>query len=164
MTGKLDITAQGECEIVIKRMFEAPPQLVFEAHTVPALLKRWLTGPEGWSLSRCEVDLRVGGAFRYEWSHADGRAIGMGGTYREVEPPLRLVATELFDEDWTGGETINSLTFEAVGEHCRLTTIVRYASAAARDGALRSNMEAGMAVSYVKLDAMLAGAPIEPAA
>ncbi|WP_114953207.1 SRPBCC family protein [Sphingosinicella terrae] len=163
MNGRLEIAAKGEREIVITRLFAAPPHLVFEAHTVPALLKRWLSGPEGWTLAACEIDLRVGGTYRYEWRHQDGRVMGMSGSYREIEPPKRLVATELFDEDWTGGETLNTQSFEAIGDHTRLTTNVLYASAAARDGALSSNMEAGMAVSYGKLDVLFTGAPIEPA-
>ena len=162
MTGKLSITAKGEREIVITRLFAAPPQLVFEAHTVPALMRKWFTGPDGWALTTCEIDLRPGGAYRYGWTHADGRTMAMHGEFREVEAPSRLVGTELFDDDWTGGETVNTQIFEAVGDgHTLLTTTGLYASAEARDGALKSNMEAGIAASYGRLDALLEGVPIE---
>jgi len=160
MTGKVSIVASGERELVITRMFEAPPHLVFEAHTVPALMKRWFTGPDGWVLATCEIDLRPGGTYRHEWKHEDGRTMGMGGTYKAVDAPVRLVATELFDEDWTGGGTVNTQLFEAVGNQTRLTTTVLCASAEARDNMLNSNMEAGIAASYARLDAVLAGAPI----
>lgn len=159
---QLSVTTQGDREIVMSRLFTAPPQLLFEAHTVPALMRRWFTGPDGWTLAVCEVDLRPGGDYRHVWRNADGREMGMGGTYREVDAPHRLVASELFDEDWTGGETLNTQTFAAVGDgHCLVTTTTRYSSAEARDRALQSNMEAGVAASYARLDALLAGVPIE---
>jgi len=161
MTGKVSIAASGERELIITRMFEAPPHLVFEAHTVPALMRRWFTGPDGWELTTCEIDLRPGGAYRNVWTHEDGRAMGMGGVYEAVDPPIRLVATELFDEDWTGGGTVNTQIFEAVGaSQTRLTTTVLCTSAEARDAMLKSNMEAGIAASYARLDSMLAGVPI----
>ncbi|MDQ8756633.1 SRPBCC family protein [Sphingosinicella sp. LHD-64] len=160
MSSPVTVVAKGEREIVITRAFDAPRHLVFEAHTVPQLLRRWFTGPDGWALTTCEIDLRAGGAYRYEWTHQDGRIMGMGGTFREVDPPARLVSSELFDEDWTGGETINTTTFEEAAGRTTLTTTVLYASAQARDGALGSNMEAGIAASYARLDALLAGAPI----
>jgi len=163
MTHEVTITAAGERELVIIRRFDAPRQLVFEAHTVPALMKRWFTGPDGWVLATCEIDLRVGGAYRHEWAHADGRTMGMGGTYQEVDAPARLVATELFDEDWTGGGTVNTQSFDEVTGGTILTTNVQCTSAEARDAMLQSNMEAGIAASYARLDALLAGAPIEQA-
>lgn len=157
MTATIDIAASGERELVITREFAAPPHLVFEAHSVPALMKRWMTGPDGWKLTTCEIDLRPGGAYRNVWTHEDGRAMGMGGTYKEVDPPHRLVATELFDEDWTGGGTVNTQVFEAIGNGgTRLTTTVTCTSAEARDAMLKSGMEAGMAASYDRLDPILA--------
>ena len=156
MTATIDIVASGERELVFTRLFEAPPHLVFEAHIVPALMKRWFNGPDGWKLTTCEIDLREGGAFRYVWTHEDGRVIGLSGTYTEVEPPTRLVATELFDDDWTGGGTINRQDFEAVGDdRTRLVTTVTCVSAEARDAMLKSGMETGIAASFDRLDSML---------
>jgi uncharacterized protein YndB with AHSA1/START domain len=162
MTGTISIAASGERELVITRMFEAPPHLVFEAHTVPALMKRWFTGPDGWKLTTCEIDLRPGGTFRNEWTHEDGRVIGLSGTYTEVEAPHRIVATELFDEDWTGGGTVNAQAFEAVGDgRTRLTTTVTCVSAEARDAMMKSGMETGIAASYDRLDSILAGMDVD---
>ena len=158
MTHPVNVVARGERELVITRSFDAPRHLVFEAHTVPALMRRWFTGPDGWALTTCEIDLRPGGTYRYVWSHQDGRSMGMGGTFREVEPPALLVSVELFDEDWTGGETLNTATFEERDGRTMLTTTVLYASAAARDGAAASGMETGMEASYAKLDGLLAEA------
>ena len=103
-TGNLKVTMHSDREIVMTRDFDAPRSLVFEAYTKPELLKRWLFGPDGWSFAVCEIDLKVGGKYRYVWRHSDGPEMGMGGVYREIVPPERLVCTELFDEDWTGGE------------------------------------------------------------
>src|SRR6188474_1614673 len=110
------VTASGEREIVMARTFDAPRALVFEAFTRPELVKRWLLGPPGWSMPVCEIDLKVGGKFRYEWRNQDGRGMGMGGIFRELAPPDRIVHTELFDEDWTGGERkVTTLFTEKAG-------------------------------------------------
>lgn len=91
-----EITTPTDREIVIKRDFEAPRALVWEAMSKPDLLKRWLLGPPGWSMVACEEDPRVGGAFRYVWRGPDGAQMTMRGLYREVVPPERVVRTESF--------------------------------------------------------------------
>ena len=106
MTNTLEVAPQGEREIAFRRVFDAPRHLVFEAWTRPDLLKRWLYGPEEWPLAVCEIDLRVGGAARFVWHHRGGKVMGMSGVYREIAPPERLVFSELWDEDWTGGEAV----------------------------------------------------------
>ena len=78
-TGELKVTTPTDREIVMTRIFDAPRSLVFDAYTKPELLKRWLYGPDGWMLSKCEVDLKIGGKYRYVWRHTDGREMGMGG-------------------------------------------------------------------------------------
>src|SRR3990172_6633378 len=103
-TGGLKITAATEREIVMTRVFAAPRQLVFDAHTKPELVKRWLLGPDGWSMPVCDIDLRVGGKYRYVWRRdRDGTEMGMGGVFREIVPPELIVATEKFDESWYPG-------------------------------------------------------------
>src|ERR1700740_2690854 len=94
----LTLTTPTEREIAMTRVFDAPRRLVFDAMTRPELVKRWLLGPPGWSMPVCEIDLRVGGTYRYVWRGADGTEMGMRGVYREIAPPERLVATESFDE------------------------------------------------------------------
>src|SRR5678816_4821424 len=96
----LQITTRGDRELVMARVFDAPRHLVFEACSKPELVRRWLLGPDGWSMPVCEIDLRVGGSYRYVWRHSDGREMGMGGVYREIIVPERIVATEKFDEAW----------------------------------------------------------------
>ena len=156
MTNALKLTALSDREIVMTRAFDAPRELVFEAWTRPDLVKRWLYGPEEWKLAVCDIDLRVGGALRFVWRHTDGRTMGMGGVYREIAPPDRLVFTELFDEDWTGGETLVTMDFT---EHSGKTTMMQtvlYSSEAARDAVLKSGMERGMVQSYDRLEKLLA--------
>jgi uncharacterized protein YndB with AHSA1/START domain len=157
MTKTLDVTARGEREVVMTRMFDAPRGLVFDAWTMPDLLKRWLYGPEEWQLAVCEIDLRVGGALRFVWRHRDGKDMGMSGVYREIAPPERLVFTEFWDVDWTGGEALVTMVFaEHGGGKTTLTQTVLYASRAARDAVLKTPMERGAAQSYDRLAELLA--------
>jgi uncharacterized protein YndB with AHSA1/START domain len=154
--GKLEITTPSEREIAFTRSFDAPRPLVFDAWTKPELLKRWLYGPNGWSLAICEVDLRPGGCYRYVWHHTNGNEMGMGGIYKEVAPPERLVNTQLFDQDWTGGEAVGTLVLtEKDGKTITVNTVL-YASKQARDGALSTPMADGMEMGYVRMEDILA--------
>jgi uncharacterized protein YndB with AHSA1/START domain len=153
--GPLEITTPTEREIAIRRRFRASRSLVWEAHTRPELLRRWLIGPPGWEMQICEVDLKVGGRFRYGWKKDDGTIMAMGGEYLEIEAPERIVSTELFDEDWTGGTAVSTLRLtEDEGVTTLLNTIL-YASREARDGALKSGMDQGMEYGYSKLEKLL---------
>jgi uncharacterized protein YndB with AHSA1/START domain len=155
LAATMTLTTPSDREICFTRTFKAPRALVFDAFTRPDLLARWMIGPDGWSMSVCEVDLRPGGRFRYVWTKAGGKEMGMGGTFVEITPPERIVHVELFDEDWTGGET--RVTTELVEQDgvTRMSLTVRYASQAARDGALQSGMTSGMEMSYARLDRLL---------
>src|SRR6266446_2444427 len=107
--GNLKLTTRGDREIVMTRVFDAPRSLVFDAFTKPELVKQWLLGPPGWSMPVCEIDLRVGGTYRYVWRHANGNEMGMGGVYREIVAPERIVTTEKFDESWYPGEAVGTV-------------------------------------------------------
>jgi len=152
----LDIAAQGERELVMTRTFDAPRDLVFDAMTKPELLRRWLFGPTGWTMTVCEVDLRVGGKYRYEWRKDDGTEMGMGGVYREIVRPSRIATTELFDQDWTGGEASSIAVLEEKSGTTTLTTTMLYASRESRDAVLKSGMERGVAAGYDRLDEIFA--------
>jgi uncharacterized protein YndB with AHSA1/START domain len=155
--GKLELNLVGDNAIQLTRLFNAPRDLVWEANTKPDLVRRWLLGPEGWTMPICEIDLRVGGRYRYVWAHADGREMGMAGAYAEVSPTTRLVSRELFDDDWTGGEAENALALSDIGARTLMTLTVTYASSQAREGALKSGMLDGMETGYARLDDVLAG-------
>jgi len=108
------LTTRGDREIVMTREFDAPSKLVFDAFTKPELVRQWLLGPPGWSMPVCEIDLRVGGAYRYVWRHTTkGNEMGMGGVYREIAAPARIVATEKFDEAWHPGEAVARWSFRS---------------------------------------------------
>jgi len=157
MKNQLNVEALGDREIVMTRAFDAPRQMVWDAYTRPELLRRWLGVRGGWTFAECEVDLRVGGAYRWVWRGPDGQLMGMGGVFREVSPPARLVATEKFDDPWYPGESVNTVTFVEEGGKTVMTTTMRYESRAARDGVLASPMEKGVAESYAMLDEVLTG-------
>ena len=154
--GGLIVTTPTDREIVMTRVFNAPRKLVFDAWTKPELVKRWLLGPPGWTMPVCEIDLRVGGAYRFEWLGQDGTRMGMGGIYRDIVFPERIVNTQLFDEDWTGGETIGTLLLTEQGGKTTLENKVLYSSREARDGALRTRMAEGVEAGYARLDKILA--------
>jgi uncharacterized protein YndB with AHSA1/START domain len=147
----------GDREIVMTRVFDAPRDLVFDALTKPELVKRWLLGPPGWSMPVCEIDLKVGGAYRYVWRNEDGREMGMGGIYTEIVRPERIVHTELFDEAWYEGESLNTWVLsEKKDGNTTLAVTMRYESRQTRDGVLESGMQSGVATSYERLDDILA--------
>ena len=149
--GKLTVNTPSDREIAMTRAFNAPRQLVFDALTKPELLKRWLTGPPGWSFTVCEVDLRVGGKYRFEWKKDKGIKMGVSGVFQEVVVPERYVNTERFDEPWYPGEAIVTNALTEQGSTTILTLTVRYESKEARDIALQSPMEEGVAMGYDRL-------------
>jgi uncharacterized protein YndB with AHSA1/START domain len=154
-TGTLKVTTPSDREIAMPRVFDAPRRLVFEAWTKPDLLKRWVCGPEDLPLAVCEIDLRVGGALRFVWRHRDGKDTGLSGIYREIVPSDRLVFTEVWDEDWTGGEALVTIVFAEAAGKTALTQTFLYSSRAARDAVLKTPMEDGAAVSYDRLAELL---------
>ena len=152
---KLQMYLQGDRELVMKRAFAAPRKMVFDAYTKPALIRRWLGAFDGWAFDACEVDLREGGAYRWVWRNTDGRTMGMGGVFREISAPDRLVCTEQFDQSWYAGEGLVTATFVEVGGTTTLTVTMRYKSTATRDGVLASPAKEGVSASYDKLEEML---------
>lgn len=156
-TETLKVTTPTDREIAMTRVFDAPRRLVFDAHTKPELVKRWLLGPPGWTMPVCEIDLRVGGKYRYVWRRdGDGSEMGMGGVYREIVPPQRLVHTEAFDESWYPGEALVTTVLVEQGGRTTLTTTMRLESREARDAVLKSGMEKGVDASYDRLEGLLA--------
>jgi uncharacterized protein YndB with AHSA1/START domain len=152
----LIITTPTEREIAITRVFHAPRTLVFEAFTRPELVKQWLLGPDGWTMPVCEIDLRVGGSYRYVWRHVNGNEMGMGGIYREVETPARIVSTEKFDESWYPGEAVGTIVLVEQGGNTTLTQTILYETREARDAVLKSPMEDGVGAGYDRLAELLA--------
>lgn len=153
----LAVSIPSELEIVMTRAFAAPIALVFEAITKPEHIRRWL-GRSGDVMTVCDVDLRVGGKWRYVWTLREGGEMGMSGEFLEVVVPELLVTTEAFDEPYfevMGAGTINTLRLEEREGRTFLTTTVRYKSRQARDTALGTDMETGAAESYDRLAELL---------
>ena len=152
-TGTLQVATPSDREIVLTRVFDAPRRMVFDALTRADLLTRWF-GPRGWSLVVCDVDLRVGGTWRFVLRGPDGREMGMRGVYRELAPPDRSVHTESFDD--YPGESLNTLVLVEDRGKTTLTITVLYQSQEIRDAVIKSGMEHGAAECYDKLAEMLA--------
>lgn len=151
-TGTLTVTTPTDREVAMTRVFDAPRRLVFEAFTEPELLKRWF-GPRGWRLVVCEIDLRVGGGFRFVLRDPGGKEMGMRGVYREITPPERSVHVESFDG--YPGESVVTGVFVEEGGKTKFTATVLYPSKEVRDAVLQMGMEHGAAESYDKLAALL---------
>jgi uncharacterized protein YndB with AHSA1/START domain len=154
--GVLHIAARGEREIAYSRIFAAPRQLVFDAHTKPELVRQWLGARGGWIMAVCEIGLRAGGRYRYVWRHeARNIDMGMGGEYLEVQSPARLKCTELFDQAWYAGGCVITTDFAEEDGHTLLSVNLLYDSAAARDGVLASPAFSGVQESYDALAKLL---------
>lgn len=152
----LEVTTPSDREIQMKRVFNAPRRLVYRAYTEPSLMRRWFNGPPGWTLDVCEIDLRVGGAYRYTWDGPEGAKLGLGGVYREIVNPERLVATEKFDEAWYPGEAIVTTALSEEDGKTTLVGTVLYETIEGRDAALKSGMAKGVEMTYDSLAAVLA--------
>lgn len=158
-TGAISVTTRGDREIVVTRAFDAPGARAWEAMTTPALIRRWLFLPEGWTMTKCEEDIRVGGSFLWEWAGPDGaRAMTLSGVYREVVPGARLSRSEVFDIVGPGRmpEQISTVEFVEQGGKTIVRVTILFPSKEARDGMLASGMEQGMGAGYDRLAAMLA--------
>jgi uncharacterized protein YndB with AHSA1/START domain len=155
----LEVTTPSDREIVLTRVFDAPRDLVFAAFTEPELLLRWGLGPPGWVMVVCEIDLRIGGKWRFVVRGPEGTEMGMGGVYLDVRPPERLVATELFDHSWYEGEAISTLTLMEKDGKTTLTNRIVYQSTEIRDAVLRTPMADGVAAGYNRLAEILAAGP-----
>jgi len=155
------VSLPSDTEVLVQRAFRAPRDLVFEAYTTPELLRRWLTGYPGWTMTVCEMDLRVGGTFRWRWrADEDGKQFGFHGEFLEVEAPSRIRHTETFDPGDVGGTmgdqpAIITVTFDEQGDVTIMTTLIDYGSKVSRDEALATGMTDGMEWSYANLDALL---------
>src|SRR5258708_29238620 len=147
-TGTLKVTLPSEREIVMTRVCNAPRQMIYDAWTKPELLKRWF-GPRGWSLVVCEIDLRVGGKWRFVLRGPDGKEMGMGGVYRELATPERDVHTEKFD-DFPGESLVTGGLVESGGKTTMAATVL-YPSQEVRVAVIKYGMEHGAAESYASV-------------
>ena len=153
--GQLEITTPSAREIVMTRAFAAPGALVWEAYTRPEHLQRWLGVHNGWTFPVCEMDLRVGGSYRWVWRSPTGYEMGMGGVYREIVSGSRTATTERFDNPWYEGEAVDTVEFREQGGVTTLTMTVLYDSQAILDAVLQTPMESGVAAGFDNLERLL---------
>jgi uncharacterized protein YndB with AHSA1/START domain len=155
MPSPVEVTMPSDREIRVTRVFEAPRALVWDCHTRPELMQRWLLGSAGSTMPVCEMDLRVGGRYRWVWrNEADGSEMAATGVHKEIIVPERIVATQLFDQEWAE-ETLTTVTLTESDGRTTLAVTVLYASKEARDGALQSGMTGGMALGYDRMETIL---------
>jgi uncharacterized protein YndB with AHSA1/START domain len=152
-TGVTQYATPNDNEVVVTRVFAAPRRLVFDAYTTPRHLRQWLLGPEGWTMTVCEIEQRPGGAWRYTWRKANGTEMTLWGEVREFVPPERLVMTENWGDEWP--ESLNTVVFTESNGHTTITLTITYPDKAARDAAMATGMEDGMEVSFARLDQLL---------
>lgn len=159
MKGSLTVKAQGEREMLITRAFDAPAALVWRAVTEPELIRRWMFTPPGWTLDKCEEDVRPGGRYRWTFRDASGaEAMALSGEYREVVRPSRIVRTEQFEFGCVpqAGEQLCTMTLAEVAKSTTSLQIhILFPSREARDGMLASGMEQGMGAGYDAMEELL---------
>jgi uncharacterized protein YndB with AHSA1/START domain len=144
------VTLPAPTQILITREFDAPRRLVFKAWTTPELIRRWWGGDRG-ECTSAEVDLRVGGRWRYVMVANAGFEVAFHGEYTEIVPDERLASTEIF-EAMPEEEAVNTLTLTEAGGRTTMTLLVEHSSQEYRDGHIGSGMEAGMQESMNYLE------------
>jgi uncharacterized protein YndB with AHSA1/START domain len=149
----LQVSTPSEREIVMTRVFDAPRDLVFEAHSSCEHMSRWW-GPRGYEVTQCELDFRPGGSWRIVHRDSEGEEFAFRGEFREIVPPERIVWTFEF-EGMPGSVSVETMTLEEDDGKTTLTATAVYDSAAERDGMLQTGMESGAAETYERLDEYL---------
>lgn len=152
------VTSPSEREVRVTRTFNAPRQLVYDAHTKPELIKKW-QGYPGWEMPVCEMDVRVGGKYRWQWKNPeDGMQFGFFGTFSEVNAPAKFVHDQYFDAGNfegsmpTGEPCIVSVELSEQGGVTTVVCNLKFVSKEACEGAVATGMTDGMEVSYARLD------------
>jgi uncharacterized protein YndB with AHSA1/START domain len=151
---KTTFSTPTDCDILVSRTVSAPRQIVYEAYTKPEHLRKWLLGPDGWTMTGCEFEPRAGTRYRYAWRKDDGSAMEITGRVVEVLPPERIVTTETWGDPWP--ETVNTVTFDETQGRTTIVTLMHFPTTQARDAALATGMTSGMATSFERLDRYLA--------
>lgn len=158
---RAQVTLPNDQAVQVRRLFKAPLELVHRAYMTPELLKRWLLGPPGWTMTVCEMDTRVGGQYRWRWRNSEnGQEFGFTGVFREVLAGHRYVHTQVYDPGTVGGEmggeAIITLEFEERDGCTIITSTMDFGSSEARTAATSTGMTEGMEMSYQLLDGLLA--------
>ncbi len=158
-----NVSLPSDTEVRVLRDFKAPRTLVWDAHTKPELVRRWMLGPPGWSMPVCDMDVRPGGKYRWRWrSDENGAEFGFFGEFREVDAPARMVHAEHYDPGTmtpdmdTSAPAIIHTTFSEQNGVTTLELVMKFASKEIRDTAVATGMTDGMEMGYKRLDTLFA--------
>lgn len=154
---KISIRKIGDTELEITRWFKASPAAVFDAHVDPMAIRRWVLGPDGWTMPECVSEPVPGGQIRFRWQNENGETFSLNGNYLSLVRPDRIVHTEAFDSDPPMPPAEVMTSFVADGDGTRIEMRIRYESRETRDGLLASEMTEGMESSYERLESVLTG-------
>jgi uncharacterized protein YndB with AHSA1/START domain len=152
---KLTLKTEGDRHIVVTRRFAAPPEVVYRAHTEPALIQKWLLGPEGWTMPVCVSEPRPGGKIRFEWTSGKGEGFHLTGEYLELVPFSRIVHVERMHLPDPTPDNHVETSFESDGKGTLLTLRMTVPDAATRAAMLATGMEQGMEASYARLETVI---------
>jgi uncharacterized protein YndB with AHSA1/START domain len=153
---RLILRPEGDRWIVATRRFAASPEQLYRAHTEPALIQRWLLGPEGWTMPVCVFEARQGGPIRYEWSDSRGGGFHLTGEVMELEPSRRILHVERMHLPGATPDSLVETVFENDGVGALMTMTITLPDAETRAAMLASGMEGGMEASYARLAGALA--------
>jgi uncharacterized protein YndB with AHSA1/START domain len=157
MTAPVQLTLDGDTRIIVTRSFTAPPALVFRAHTEPALIRRWMIGPDGWTMPTCDCAPRPGGSFRFGWTNGTDTSFHATGEYLEVTPGRIVHIERMCLPDPTPDNHVDT-RFAPDGTGTRMTMVMTLPSPEARAAVIASGMPDGLEDSYARLETILAKA------
>jgi uncharacterized protein YndB with AHSA1/START domain len=152
---KMTLKTEGDTHVIVTRHFAASPEAVYHAHTDPELIKKWLLGPEGWSMPVCISEARPGGKIRYEWTNGKGGGFHLTGEYLELNPCSRIVHVERMHLPDPTPDNHVETTFDRDREGTSLTIRMTLPDEQTRANMLASGMERGMEASYLRLEEMI---------
>jgi uncharacterized protein YndB with AHSA1/START domain len=152
---KMTLTTESDTQVIVKRHFNAPPEAVYRAHTIPKLIQQWLLGPDGWTMPVCINDAKVGGRFRYEWTNGKGAEFFITGELLELRPFDRIVHVERMHLPQATPDSHIETQFDAHGTGTLMTIRMTLPDGKTRAAMLATGMERGMESSYLRLESIL---------
>ena len=150
--GKMTLTLEGDRHVVVKRRFAASPEAVYRAHTEPALIQKWMLGPDGWTMPVCICEARPNGKIRYEWTNGSGGGFHLTGAFLELEPFRRIVHVERMHLPAPTPDNHVETKFDPDGTGTLMTMRMTLPDAQTRSRMLATGMEHGMEASYGRLE------------
>jgi uncharacterized protein YndB with AHSA1/START domain len=157
MSNKLTLTTEGDKHVVVTRRFAASPEAVYRAHTEPKLIRKWLLGPDGWTMPVCICEARPGGKIRYEWADGKGGGFYQTGEFIELAPFSRIVHVGRMHLPAPTPDNHIETRFEADGRGTLMTMRMTLPDAKTRAAMLATGMEYGMEASYARFETQVAG-------